>query len=120
LVRGLIIDERKSFANEDKGTLVHFTEIIRGKEQPVPFEPEPLNVVLDRLYEFDVFFYGIRIVKPQVCPSFELIRKLKIKANRFGVPDVQVSVRFRREASNHFFYFAGCEILDYDVFDKIR
>ena len=73
-------------------------EVVAGIVDSCPVEAKPANVLLDGVYVFGVFFYGVGVVEAQVCFSAVFLSEAEIKADRFGVANVEVAVGFWREA----------------------
>src|SRR5262249_19825356 len=67
----------------------------------VPGEAEPADVFLDRVDVLDVFLGRIGVVETQVAGAAVLLRDAEVEADRLGMADVQVAVRFRRKARRH-------------------
>ena len=67
LLRGQIRYISKSFFDQRNCRLVHLSEIIGRKKKTIfPVCAQPLNIFLDGLYKFRLFFCRIRIVKTHV------------------------------------------------------
>jgi hypothetical protein len=64
----------------------------------VPRVPEPRNVITDRVDVLDVFSGRIGIVETKVARAPKLFSNAKVKHDRFGVTDMEVSVGLRRKA----------------------
>src|SRR6185436_7388872 len=85
-----------------------------------PLEAEPADVLLDRLDVLDVLGGRVRVVEAQVAGPAELLRQAEVDADRLGVADVQVAVRFGREAGRDAsaVLVAGL-VLQHDVADEV-
>ena len=102
--------------------LVKLAKIVAGVILAVlPIEPQPADVLLDRVDVLLLFLDGVRVVEPQVALAVVLLGQAEVQANRLRVPDVQIPVRLRRKPSVHpAVPFAGLEIVDNDFLDKIQ
>ncbi len=83
------------------GELIQLLEVVGGKEQRVPLEPEPLHVLADGVHVLDVFLGGVRVVEAEVAGPAVLLGDAEVQADRLGVADVQVAVRLGRKARRH-------------------
>ena len=89
----------------------------------LPFKAEPLHVFADGVHVFHIFFSGIRVVEAEVRDTTEvlvLVCRTEVQADRLGVSDVDVAVRFRRETGVHILALARSEVVNDDVLYKIR
>src|SRR5262245_57670321 len=84
-----------------------------------PVEAEPQHVLLDGVDVLLLFLGGIGVVKAQVAAAAELLRDAEVQADRLGVPDMQVSVRFGREAGDDGFVPLRIEVGLNDVADEV-
>ncbi len=99
LVRRERVDIRHARANQRFRVLIElFVVIGRVVLAIVPVKAQPLDVVLDRIDVLDVFLDRIGVVEAEVAVAAEFVGDAKVETDRLGVPDVQVAVRFRREA----------------------
>ncbi|OPZ88213.1 MAG: hypothetical protein BWY76_00057 [bacterium ADurb.Bin429] len=82
--------------------LVHLLKVIRGVEDAV-FEigADPAHVLDDGIHVFLLFLRRVGVVEAQVELPVEVKRDTVVNPQRFGVADVQVGVRLRREARVH-------------------
>ena len=81
---------------------------------------QPFYIFLDGINIFRVFSNRIGIIKTKVCFSAIFFRQSKIQADTFGVANVQVPVRFRREAGMDALPFSRPEVLFYNLFKEIQ
>ena len=66
------------------------------------------------------FLDRVGVVEAQVAFAAERFREAEVEADRFGVADVQVAVRFRREARvDASVVFAGGEVFLDDLVDEV-
>ena len=66
-----------------------------------PVEPEPADVVFNRLDIFGIFGQRVRIVEAKVAPPAVILGQAEVEADRLGVPDVQIAVGLGREPGDH-------------------
>ena len=64
----------------------------------VPFESEPLYIATNRIYIFLFFFRGVGVVKTQIYRGVVAQAQSEVEADRTSVTEVQVTIRFWREA----------------------
>ena len=122
LVGRQAVDVGLAVADQLLGVLVHLLEVVGGVEHPiVPVEPEPADVLLDRLDVLDVFLRRIGVVEAQVASAAELLGDAEVQADRLGVADVQVAVRLRRKPRVHTpAMSAGPQVLGDDLADEVE
>ena len=97
LVGRQAVHEGLAVGDQTLGVLVQQLEVVRGIEDARPLEPEPVYVRLDRLDVLDILFRRVRVIEPQVALALELLSDAEVQADRLGVADVEVAVRFRWE-----------------------
>ena len=103
------------FAGLDQldGPIVELIEIIGGVVDGGPFATEPADVLHDGIDVFGFFLGGIGVVEAQIAFAAEFLRESEIDGDGFGVADVQIAVRLRREARVHAApVFIGLQILE--------
>ena len=66
-----------------------------------PIKAEPAHVALDGVDIFLRFLGRVGVVVAQAAMAAEFLRHTEIQTDRFGVADVQIAIRFRREASDN-------------------
>src|SRR5437879_815922 len=121
LIRREVVDVCLAFLDQLDRPLIELAEIIRRVEKPVPMEAEPLDVFLDRLDVFNVFFLWIRIVETQVRVAAKLVRQAEVDADRLGVADVKITIGLGREAGLHTsVVLVGLEVFGDPVVKKVR
>ena len=102
LVGRQAVDVGLAVANQLLGVAVHLLEVVRRVEHPIgPVEPEPADVLLNRVDVLDVFLRRVGVVEPQVAEAAEFLGDAEIQADRLGVADVQIPVRLGRKARVH-------------------
>ena len=65
-------------------------------------------------------FVGIGVVHPDVANAAEFVRDAEVQADRFGVADMQIAVRLRRETGANLRVLSAANIFRDDVADKVR
>src|SRR6185312_14600739 len=85
-----------------------------------PFETEPADVFLDAIHIFDIFGDGIGIVETQICLAAILLRQTEIQYDGFGMPDMQIAVRLRREPGQDALIFPGRQVFFDDLLQEIQ
>ena len=93
-----IIDISLTQANQLFGVFIEFIEIVRRIEHAVvPVKTEPFDIAFNRFYIFRIFFRRIRVIKAEIRYSAIFLGNAEIQADRLGVADVEIAIRFRRE-----------------------
>ena len=93
-----VIDISLAQANQFLGIFIELIEIIRSIEHAViPIEAEPFDIALDRFDIFRIFLGRIGIIKTEIRQSAIFLGNAEIQANRLGVAEVEIAIRFRRE-----------------------
>ena len=101
LVRVQAADVGLAALDELLGKPVQLFEVVGGEGGPLPVEPKPRDVALDRLDEFRALRFRIRVVVAQVRLAAELLRDTEVQTDRLGVADVQVAVGLRWKPRDH-------------------
>ena len=103
LVCRQVADISLSLADQLQSALIHHVKIVGRKVQVIfPVRPQPFHIFLDGLHKLRVLLGGIGIVKPQMEGAVIFLRQPGIQKNGFGVSDVEISVRLRRETGADF------------------
>ncbi len=121
LVGGERIDVGRTLFDQALGELVQLFVIVGGVILArVPIESKPAHVFLDRIDVLDVLLDRIGVVEAQIAVAGELGCDTEVEADRLRMADVQVAVRFRREAGDHpAAVAAGGDVGGYDLSDEI-
>ena len=101
LLRGKVVHIGHALFDELDGQLIALVEIARAKAELIPLKAQPADIGLNGLDVLHVLLGRVRIVKAEVARAAVLLRHAEIDAQRLGVPDVQIAVRFGREAGFH-------------------
>jgi hypothetical protein len=95
-------------------------EVVRGVEEAVfPIVAQPADVGHDGLDVLDLLFDGVGVVEAQVALAAEVGRDAKVYGDGFGVADVQIAVRLRREAGVDAGIPPGLEVFSHGGADKV-
>lgn len=109
-------------ANQLACPVVKLFEIVGSVQQFIPLEAEPIDVRFDRIDVLFAFLGRIRIIESKVAVSAIGFGQAEIKADAFGVPDVQIAIRLRRKSGvdrpASKFLFARKILFDLD-FDEV-
>ena len=93
-----ITDVRFSFFDERQGVLIKLAKIIRGIIFPVaPIETKPTDILTNGIDVFDFFLLRVGIVKTEIAETLVVPGDPETDADGFGVADVEIAVRLRRE-----------------------
>ena len=85
------------------GKLIHVLKV-RAREVEIrfllvlPVKAQPTHAVKNTIDVFLIFLHRIGVVKTHVAIAAVVTSEAKVQANALGVTDVQIAVRFRREA----------------------
>ena len=71
------------------------------KKPIAPVEPKPANVLDDRGFVVDIFFFWVGVIEAQIAKPAEFRCDPEVQTNRLGMPDVQVAIGLGREARVH-------------------
>ncbi len=89
----------KAFVYKLNGILIGLFKIVRSVVKSVPpIEAEPMNILLNSLNKLGILLCGICIVHTQIAYAAEAFSRAEIYCKRLAVPDMEISVRLRREA----------------------
>ncbi len=78
--------------------LIHLLKVVRGVEEAVaPVVPQPVDVLLDGVYEFLVLLGGVCVVHAKITDTAVLLRRTEVHKDGLGVTDVQIAVRLGRK-----------------------
>ena len=119
LVRVQVVDIRFAVFDQLDGPFIELSEVVGREAEALPVKAKPADICLNRVYIFLLFLLGIGVVESQIGAPAELVGETEIKANRFGVPNVEISVRLRRKARLHVRVLAGLQIIGNLVAKKI-
>ncbi len=101
LVGGERIDVGGALLNQALGELIELLVVVRRIELAIsPVEPQPPHIVLDGIDVLDVFLHRVRVVEAEIADAAEVRGDAEVHADRLGVADVQVAVRFGRKAGD--------------------
>ena len=86
-----------------------------------PLVAQPAYVFLDGLDVFHVLLGGVGVVEAQVADASVGGRDAEVQANSFGVSDVEISVRLRREAGLYTApVLAFAQVVLYYLFNEVQ
>jgi hypothetical protein len=116
------VDVCETLRDEVHRIAVKRLEVVRGVPRLAgPLEPQPPNVLLDRIDILDVLFRGVGVVEAEVAGAAELCCDAKVEADGFGVADVQVAVRLGGKPRGHTAaMFPGSDVVGDDRPDEIQ
>ena len=80
--------------------LIQLLKIIRSIHLFIPLEPEPRDIFLYRVHILLFLFFRIGIIKTEIHRGVILFSQTKINTDGFGMPNVQISVRFWRKTKS--------------------
>ena len=66
-----------------------------------PVESEPVDIALDGIYVFHILLGRIGVIKPEMASSAIFRSQSEVEADGLDVPDMEVSIRFGREAGDY-------------------
>jgi len=86
----------------------------------VPAEPEPLDITSNRVDVFNALLFGVGIIEAQVAVATVIPGDTEVEADRLGMTDVQITIRFRRKAGNYLRNLARGQVGIDDIADKFE
>ena len=98
LLARLFVHVSLALANEAYGEVPKLVEVVRGVVDVAPLEAQPLDVVLDGFHILRVLLLRVRVVEAEVAHAAELLSHAEVHADGLGMANVEVAVRFGREA----------------------
>ena len=120
LVGRCVVDIGVAGSDQMLGPVVELLEIVRRViEVPAPIKAEPAHIAFDRIDIFLLLLGRVCIVETQMAASAEFLGDTEIEADRFGVPDMKITVGLGREAGHDLLAAAGLQIGRNDVADEI-
>ena len=107
--------------NELNGVFIKLFKVVGGIVFPViPVKSEPTDILLDRLHVLQFLFGRVGVIKSHIADAAVIGGETKVEADGFGMPDMKISIRFRRKSRvNATAVFAGFKIVFNDSSDKI-
>ena len=86
----------------------------------MPFKAQPVHVPFNGFDILLAFFFRVGVVKTQIAAAVIKGGDAKIQTDRFGVADMQITVRFRRKSGNNLaVVFVLFEVIINDMTNKI-
>ena len=123
LLRRQLADIGQALFDEQDGLAVVLLKVIRAVEEPIaPVEAQPVDVLLDGLYELLVLLGGVGVVHPQVAQAVVFLRRAEVDGQGLAVADVQIAVRLRRKTGvdGHSLELTTlCDVLVDEIQDKV-
>ena len=111
LLLRLVIDIGLARANQVLRPGIKLLEVIRRIVKVLaPIEAKPADVALDRIDILLLLLRRIGVVKAEIATSAEFLGNAEIQADRFGVPEMQIAVRLRREPGDDTVVLSGREV----------
>ena len=98
LIRAEAADIGEPLPDQQLRLLVHRVKVIGRKEAAVPeIGAQPPDILLDRLHKFALLLRGVRVVEAEIEAAVILRRDPGVEDDGLRVPDMKISVRFRRK-----------------------
>ena len=88
LLGSLFVDIGLALFDKLNSEVVELLEIVGSVVDIAPFEAQPSDVLLDRIYVFHIFFDGVGVVKSEVAYAVVFLCDAKVHADGFHVSDV--------------------------------
>ncbi len=79
-----------------------------------------MHCVDDRIDVFLLLFLRIGVVEAQVASATVILRKAEVEADRLGVAEVQIAIRFRWKARADRNMLAGGKVGIDNIADEVR
>jgi hypothetical protein len=120
LVGRQVVDVGVAVVDQVDAPLVELLEVVgRVVEMLAPVETEPADIALDRVDVLLLLLDRVRVVEAEVTATAEVAGDAEVEADRFGVADVQVAVRLRREARDNRRMAPAADIRGDDLADEV-
>jgi hypothetical protein len=104
-----------------QGPLVLLFEVVGAEEQPVvPVDPQPADIIDNRLNELLLLPGGVGVIEPQVEETTEFLSDAVVDPDSLRVSDMKVGVGLRREARVDAGESPGTQILDDGPADEVH
>ena len=97
LVLGQIVHIGKTLADELERQFIALIEVGGTKQELVPLEAQPVNILHDGIDVLGVLLCGVRVIEAKIAAAAVLLRHAKIDGQSLGVPNVQISVGLGRK-----------------------
>ena len=120
LVGRQVVDVGLAGPDELDRPVVELLEVV-GREVEVlaPIEAQPADVGLDGVDVLLLLLDRVGVVEPEVTAATEFDGDAEVEADRLGMPDVQVAVRFGREPRDDRLDAAVADVGGDDVADEV-
>ncbi len=120
LVGGQAVDVGLAHLDKSDGRFIELIEVIgRVAEAVLPVEAQPADVPLDRLDILLALLAGIGVVEAQKRTAAVLGSHAEVQADGFRMPDVQETIRLRREAGDDGVVLSAREVIGDDLANEI-
>ncbi len=116
----LVVNVCKAALYQLFGPFVELVEVVGCVKLLLPLEAEPLDVFFDGVDIFGIFFGGVGIVVAEIGLAAIFLCESEVYAEAFGVPQMQIAVRLRREAGKYAVYLAGLQVILDDFLEEIE
>src|SRR5690242_16163711 len=84
-----------------------------------PVEAQPVDVALNRVDELLLFLGWVGVVEAQMAAPPVFLGDAKVETDRLRMADMQITIRFGREARHHGLHATGIDVFPDDVADKV-
>ena len=109
-----------AFQNQFFGIFITFVKVVTAiKDAAVRVRAQPLQVFPDAVHILYILAGGVRVVIAQVEFAAIRLRDAPVDPDSFHAANVQVAIRFRREARVNLFHYAAGKVFIDDLGDKI-
>ncbi len=115
----LVVDISLSRFDQFEGPQEKLVKIVGGVTKVGPLETEPLHVCLDGFHVLDFLFCRVRVVETEVAIPAEFFCQAKIQADRLGMADMEVTVRFGGKTGDDLADLTGFKVFPYDLLDEV-
>src|ERR1700751_3875067 len=95
------------------------TDCLQPQETVRPAVNEPVHILSDRFYVLALFLGWICVIHSQIANAGKFSGDTEIEADRFSMPDMEVTVRFGRKSGMDLREIWSEQIGGYDIGDEI-
>ncbi len=119
-VKRLVVDIGQTALNELASPLVELVKIVGSIMDTGPFEPQPADVVLDRVHIFGILLHRVGVVEAQIGLAAILFGQTEIEADRLGMTDMEITVGLGGKTRKNRFVGTVVETLFNDFLKEIE
>ena len=97
LITGEITHVGISLLDQLSRPVIQLTEVITGEAKFIPFEPEPADVLLDRIDVALLLSGWVGVIETEIASALILLSESEVQTDRLGVTDMKKTIRLWRK-----------------------